>query len=121
MVTTLSRKARLGLMLLGSLLALTLGLITGPASAEAATSTYCTGWQGAWGNCAGAARTLYQTYGWGDQAPVCVSVGGWGYRCSSAAGAGVYSDRVPFNWYNTPNIVNNSGKTNFVHGVALQP
>jgi hypothetical protein len=42
MSTAISQKMRLTLMLLGTLLALTLGLVSGPASAQAATSNYCT-------------------------------------------------------------------------------
>lgn len=122
MSTVISRRARLGLVLLGSLLALTLGLISGPASAQAATSNYCTGWLGGNGGCVGAARWLYQVYGWGDQAPVCVAANeGYAYSCSSAAGVGVYSPNHGTNWFK-PVIVNGSlNSSNFVHGVALQP
>lgn len=121
MSTAISRKAKLSIALMGCLCALALGLISGPASSQAATSSYCTGWLGAWGNCSGAARVLYQTYGWGDQGKVCVSINGWGYQCSSGAGVGVYSDRYPGNWYNNPSIANTTGGSNFVHGIALQP
>jgi hypothetical protein len=120
MVTALNRKARLTLVLLGSLLALTLGVASGPASAEASTSPYCGGWKSAWQDCTGALRYLYQTYGWGDQASVCVAVApGYGTACSSGAGNGVYSARLDTNHYVDPWIKNNSGGNNYVHGVAL--
>ena len=127
MSTTISRKARLGLVLLGSLLALSLGLISGPmsvisgpTSAQAATSNYCVGWmQNRLNYCYGAKRVLYQTYGWGDHGAVCVSaMNGW--YCSSGPGAGVYSAwRSPD--YISPGIMNGINSPNFVHGVALQP
>jgi len=120
MTTTISRKARLGLVLLGSLLALSLGLISGPASAQAATSNYCVGWQQTITNyCFGAKRVLYQTYGWGDHGAVCVTaMNGW--YCSSGPGAGVYSASRPAD-YLSPGIKNAINSPNFVHGVALQP
>ncbi len=120
MSTAISRKAKLTLVLLGSLLALTLGLVSGPAPANASTSGYCTGWLGASNQCTGAHRYLYQAYGWGDQASVCVGLAYWtGWSCSSGAGAGVYSAAVPVNVSTSPVISNNSGKNNFVHGIAL--
>jgi hypothetical protein len=120
MTTTISRKARLSLVLLGSLLALSLGLLSGPASAQAATSNYCVGWQqDRLSNCFGAKRVLYQTYGWGDHGAVCVSaMNGW--YCSSGPGAGVYSAWRPPDYIN-PGIMNGINSPNFVHGVALQP
>jgi hypothetical protein len=42
-------------------------------------------------------------------------------RCTSSAGTGVYSPRLAENHYRNPYIANNSGVTNFVHGIALQP
>ena len=126
MSTAISRKARLGLVLLGSLLALTLGLISGPASAEGATSPYCNPHTlGPWQTCAGVSRKIYQTYGWGDHASVCVWIQNWpsGKNCSAGAGHGVYSGVIPCCFYGgwPPLISNNSAKTNTVHGVALQP
>ena len=121
MVTAISRKARLSLMLLGSLCALTLGLVSAPAPANAAVSYYCTGWLNGGASCWGAQRLHYQTYGWGDQGAVCVAVGGWGGRCSSGPGVGVYSDRAAFSMNVNPFIANSSAKANFVHGVAFQP
>jgi hypothetical protein len=121
MSTAISRRAKLAFTLLGSLCALSLGLISGPASAQAATSGYCTGWLGGQQSCAGAYRTLYQVYGWGDQGPVCVAIDGHAAYCSAGAGAGVYSAPVAVQW-NRPLIWNVNGyKSNFVHGVALQP
>jgi len=120
MTTALNRRARLLLMLMGSLVALSLGLISGPAAAEASTSNYCTGSLGASKECVGSSRWLYQTYGWGDQASVCVSITYWmGPTCSAGAGAGAYSGRIGQHVYSSPWIKNNSGISNFVHGVAL--
>src|SRR5690349_6082713 len=115
MTTALNRRARISLMLVGCLVALSLGLISGPAAAQASTSTYCTGWQNPGGFCSGAVRTLYQTYGWGDQGGVCVAVHlGWPRGCTSSAGTGVYSPRLSSPSYLNPYIANNSGVTNFV-------
>jgi hypothetical protein len=121
MVTAISRRAKLGLVLMGSLCALALGLISGPAPAQAAWSNYCVGWQGGYGYCDGAQRLLYQTYGWGDQGRVCVAVQrGYSQNCSSGAGQGVYSPVWgPGHFF--PFISNNTAGANFVHGVALQP
>lgn len=120
MTTAISRRMRLGLVLLGSILALTLGLISGPASAQASVSNYCGGWLGSGKLCEGAPRYLYQTYGWGDQGAVCVSVVHWmGPTCSSGAGAGVYSGQIGTNVWAVPWIQNIAGGANFVHGVAL--
>ena len=120
MNAVLSRKTKATLVLMASVLALTMGLLSGPASAQASTSNYCTGWLGGGSICEGAPRQLYQTYGWGDQGSVCVSVVLWmGPTCSSGAGAGVYSGQISSNVYATPWIKNNIGGSNFVHGVVL--
>lgn len=122
MTTALNRKGRLFLVLFGSLAALSLGLLTGSGSAQAATSNYCTGWLGGQQDCGGAARSVYQVYGWGDQGAVCVGIYGWtGPSCSSGAGSGVYSGRMPSPVYSSLYMHNNSNGSNFVHGVALQP
>jgi hypothetical protein len=122
MTTALDRKGRLLLMLLGCVAALSIGLTSGSGSAQAATSTYCAGWQNPGGFCSGSPRTLYQTYGWGDQTGVCVAVHlGWPRGCTSSAGTGVYSPRLASPSYLNPYIANNGGVSNFVHGVALQP
>jgi hypothetical protein len=108
------------LMLLGTLAALLLGLITGPATSQASTSPYCGGNLGPRGYCVGATRWLYQAYGWGDQAGVCVAV--WEHTvraCTTSPGTGVYSANVGSNVWALPYIDNNSGVTNYVHGVAL--
>ncbi len=122
MTTAISRRARLALVLLGSLCALFLGLISGPAPAQAAVSNYCTGWLGGNQGCVGASRWMYQSYGWGDQHSVCVAVHpGYPLACSSGAGSGVYSARYQ-PWHFSPTIVNGHlYSANFVHGVALQP
>lgn len=121
MVTALSRKMKLTMVLLGSLCALALGLISGPAPAQAAYSNYCVGWQQNISNyCFGAARALYQTYGWGDHGAVCVTASN-GWYCSSGPGAGVYSARFASPVWANPGIKNGINSPNFVHGVALQP
>lgn len=107
-------------MLLGSICALTLGLLSGPAPANAAVSNYCTGWQPVGGYCVGADRWLYQTYGWGDQGGVCVAVYEYPRACTFSANTGVYSPKSPVLW-TRPIIWNNHNGSNFVHGVALQP
>jgi len=91
-----------------------------PAQANASTSTYCGGWKSPWQECTGGSRPMYQPYGWGDQASVCVGIGGWtGPSCSSGAGAGVYSGKMYANITTYPWIKNNSGGNNYVHGVVL--
>lgn len=120
MTTALNRRARLFLLLLGSVAALGVGLVSGPGSAQAATTTYCAGNLGASQTCVGERRWLHQTYGWGDQAGVCVGIVEIpGEGCTSSAGTGVYSPNTGSNVFKYPYIRNNSGKTNFVHGVAL--
>lgn len=98
-----------------------------PSVAEAGTSPYCNNQNlGGWGWCAGAKRTLYATYGWGDQHSVCVyasqSEGGGGttYKCSGGSGQGVYNP-AGVTAYLYPKISNNAGGSNTVHGVAFQP
>ena len=104
---------------LASLIALATAVAM-PAAADASTSNYCGGWKSAHQECGGESRWLYQTYGWGDQASVCVGIGGWtGTSCSSGAGAGVYSGQMPSNVFSWPYISNNSNGNNYVHGVAL--
>lgn len=120
MAIALSRKAKTGLVILGCIMALTLSLLSGPASAQASTSNYCTGWLGGGGSCTGASRYLYQAYGWGDQGSVCVAMAYYtGWSCSSGAGAGVYSGQMFQNVATSPLISNNYGGNNYVHGVAL--
>ncbi len=103
---------------IGSVVAL--ALVVQPATAGASTSPYCGGWKSPYQECGGEGRWLYQTYGWGDQASVCVGIGGWtGISCSSGAGSGVYSGQMPSNVHSWPYIKNNSNGNNYVHGVAL--
>jgi hypothetical protein len=120
MDTARIRMPRKALMLVGCLVALSLGLITGPASAQASTSSYCGGTLSSRAWCAGATRWLYQTYGWGDQGGVCVAVSGYAsLACTNAANTGVYSANVGSNVWTQPTIQNNTGYPNYVHGVAL--
>jgi hypothetical protein len=110
-------------------IALYLGLLAGaPSQANASLSNYCS--NQTLGNhqaCWGAPRTMYATYGWGDQHSVCVWVtttnGGGpygGFACSSGPGAGAYQP-APFTSYFYPTIENNATGSNLVHGVAYQP
>lgn len=120
MTTTLQGKLRLSLFLMASWLVLVLGLTVGPAAAEASVSNYCGGWQAPFGECSGAPRAMYQTYGWGDQGGVCVGIEYWGTAaCTPYANTGVYSWNVGQNVYSRPWMRNNSSVNNFVHGVAL--
>jgi len=121
MVNAMHRKIRLGLLLLGGLLAMCLGLLTGPASAKAEVTTYCGGWLSA-GNsvCQGAPRWLYEVYGWGEQGAVCVQVGNISVMaCAKHANQGVYSGTgLGYNSWAAPFIINYSSVNNFVHGLA---
>lgn len=119
MVTALNRKARLTMTLVGAMLALSVGLIAGPASAQASTSPYCGGWQAAGHGCFGAARWLYQTYGWGNQAGVCVAWGSSEMYCVPRANEGVYSPNAGSNVWAQPYILNPAGVSNYLNGVAL--
>jgi len=119
MVTAIKRKTKVALAVLGSMLALGVSLSAGPASAQAAITPYCGGWKGPWDWCAGAYRVLYQTYGWGEQAGVCVAPHhGWQVRCTTKANTGVYSDAWNEDMLGAPFISNNSNQNNFVHGLA---
>lgn len=119
MVYVIQRKTKVGLALFGSVLALGVGLLAGPASAQAGISTYCGGWLGPWQTCTGAARQLYEVYGWGEQGNVCVEVVGYGPACSSGAGIGVYAGTgSPNNVQSRPWIKNATSGNNFVHGLA---
>jgi len=120
MSAALSRKAKATFVLMVSVLALSIALLSGPASAQASTSNYCTGWQSSGGSCEGAGRYMYQVYGLGDQGSVCVAMAFYtGWSCSSGAGSGVYSGETFKNVATSPLIKNNFGGNNFVHGVAL--
>jgi len=102
-----------------SLMALAVAIAM-PAAANASTSNYCGGWKSPHQECSGEARWVYQTYGWGDQASVCVGIGGWtGVSCSSGAGSGVYSGQMASNVYSWLYLSNNSNVNNYTHGVAL--
>lgn len=113
------RKGRLIGALAGTMALLVLGLVLGPVSAQASTSPYCGGVLPPEGGCGGAARWLYQTYGWGEQAGVCVGVDGSGYGCTARINEGVYSVNLGSNTWTTPVIRNVGYVNNFVHGVAL--
>lgn len=116
----LTRKARLLVVTAGSIAALSVGLIAGPAAAQASTSPYCGGTLASGGWCFGAARWQYQTYGWGEQGGVCVGIFEYPTRaCTQAANTGVYSADVGSNVWQQPYIGNNVPWSNYVHGVAL--
>lgn len=114
------RKGRLVGALLGTMALLVLGLVPGPVSAQASTSPYCGGWLGPSHWCGGAPRWLYQNYGWGDQAGVCVATNRGGeLYCVGGANQGVYSANAGSNIWAEPIIVNPAGFNNYVHGVSL--
>jgi hypothetical protein len=121
-----SLKAKLWLAAVASFSVLTLAWSLGPPAAHASTSPYCNNQTlSNYGACAGASRTLYQTYGWGDSHSVCVwwRTGGWGSNgnaCSSGPGVGVYSATAPTAPWE-PGINVNAPGSSVVHGVALQP
>jgi hypothetical protein len=73
------------------------------------------------GYCGGPATGMYQDYGWGDQHSVCVDIRPWPgvRRCSSGAGAGVYSGEISKGTGGTPWIENNAPGENYVHGIYL--
>lgn len=125
MPTSILRSPRFVLALAASIGILAVGLIAGHGQAKAAWSVYCNPKPlGPWGYCVGAARTLYQVYGWGDHRSVCVyphtGWGSWG-ACSAGAGAGVYSVPLPEPTLLAPHISNHSAANNTVHGIAYQP
>lgn len=120
MATALIRKTKLTTTLVGAMLALSVGLIAGPASAQASTSNYCGGTLSSGAYCFGATRWVYQTYGWGDQGGVCVGIFGYpSEACTNAANTGVYSANLGSNVWAQPFIHNLPGGSNVVHGVAL--
>jgi len=119
-------RARLWLAGAASVIALAWAWSLGSPPANAATSPYCNNITlSSYNACVGAARNLYQTYGWGDQRSVCVwyRTGGWGSNgnaCSSGPGVGVYSAQTfVYPW--EPGINVNASGSSVVHGVALQP
>lgn len=119
------KKGRLAGALMGTMALLLLGLVLGPVSAQASTSSYC-GNQTlpGYGYCQGAYRMLYQVYGWGDQHSVCVAVSlafNASRSCSSGPEVGVYSERLSSAAMLDPYISNNAAGSNTVHGVAFQP
>jgi hypothetical protein len=122
-----SLKARLWLAVVASFSVLSLTWSLGSPAAQASTSPYCNNQTlSNYGACAGASRTLYQTYGWGDSRSVCVwwRFGGWGSNgnaCSSGPGVGVYSAVAPTSNPWEPGINVNAAGSSVVHGVALQP
>lgn len=101
--------------------------------ASASTSNFCGGQKlagnesGSGFTCVGAGRTMYATYGWGEQHSVCVwaalapgAGGASGYGCSGGPGQGVYV-AASLTTYYYPSISNGAAGWNIVHGVAYQP
>jgi hypothetical protein len=114
------KKGRLVGALLGTMALLALGLILGPVSAQASTSPYCGGVLAPSQWCHGAARWLYQNYGWADNAGVCVALSPRSeLYCVGSANTGVYSANAGSNIWVEPVIVNPAGYNNYVHGVSL--
>lgn len=120
MITAMHRKAKLGLALLGSLLAMSLGLISAPASAQAEITYYCGGWLSSGNSCSGAPRWLHDVYGWGEQGGVCVQVQNIStLNCVWQANTGVYSATgLGYDVHAAPWIKTTTGGSNFVHGIA---
>lgn len=120
------------LAVLGIVLAALLAVSAASATrADAAVSAYCNNinmqspsYPGNF--CTGAARTMYQVMGWGDQRPVCISVGGPSgghgifYGCSGSKGTGVYTPTFGPAFFN-PMISTVGSGSNVVHGVVYQP
>lgn len=116
----ISMKVKLWLAAAAAFSVLAFAGAVGPAAAQASTSNYCGGTLNTGGWCLGAERWLYQTYGWGDQGGVCVSVfEATAIACTSAANTGVYSPNAGSNVWKRPYIRNNVSGANNVHGVAL--
>jgi hypothetical protein len=128
MISAVGRRPR-GVLALGVICAVALSMLLGAAPrAEAGTSVYCNNITlGGSGYCAGAPRTHYAVYGWGDQHSACVfgAVGPdngpyTSYKCSGGPEQGVYNP-YGFTMWLYPKISNNAAGNNTVHGVAYQP
>lgn len=125
MTDSFAHQLKVFLALSGVILGLcSISLFSSPANAEASTSNYCGGSLGGYLSCWGAGRTLYATYGWGDQHSVCVwaawSNGGPGSVACSGGTSGVYNPVGGTN-YMYPAIQNNGQGVQGVQGVAYQP
>lgn len=89
--------------------------------AEASWANFCNPVTlGGYGSCHGGSQYLSQVYGWGDQHSVCVESypTSSSRRCSSGAGAGVYTPNLG-KVAGMPTIANNAAGTNTVHGVVF--
>ena len=116
----ISLKLKLWLAALAALSVLAFAGSAGSAAAQASTSPYCGGVLAGSHGCYGAARWLYQSYGWGDQGGVCVAVGyGYELACVGGPNNGVYSPAAGSNVWSAPYIFNPGPVNNYVHGVAL--
>ncbi len=102
-------------------LATLLVLLFGSGQAQASETTYCGGWLGPRGECAGAARWFNNMYGWGEQGSVCIFNGVSGAKCSGGPKQGVYNPVGELIWA-IPGISNQLWKqNNFVHGITFAP
>jgi hypothetical protein len=75
-----------------------------------------------YGGCyAPASHLMYQVYGWGENASVCVVPEPYGYaeRCSGGPNQGVYSADLGENKPARAAIINHAGVANRVHGLEL--
>lgn len=95
--------------------------LSSPSEADAGAYGFCENavlspYQG----CAGPATTMYQVYGYGDNASVCVlsSAAPSTERCSGGPNQGVYSATFEFE-VGAAYIRNHAGVSNRVHGVYL--
>lgn len=92
-----------------------------PGEAHAGTYGFCENvLLGPYGGCAGPAGNMYQAYGYGENASVCVlsSPNPATERCSGGPNQGVYTGVFPFE-VGAPYIKNHAGVSNRVHGIYL--
>lgn len=94
-----------------------------PGEANAGTYGYCENVVlGPHGYCLGGTVRMYQAYGYGENASVCVAAEPYSgtNRCSGGPNQGVYSGTVPPEQETAvPWIRNNAGVSNRVHGIYL--
>jgi hypothetical protein len=95
-----------------------------PGEAQAGTHGFCENvvLPARNGYCLGGPVNMYQAYGWGENASVCVTAEPYSSttRCSGGPNQGVYSGTIPPESQTAvPWIRNNAGVANRVHGIYL--
>jgi hypothetical protein len=125
MTEALSRQSKGILALVGAISALCLALLVPPPTeAQAAGWTaFCNNqWQGAYGQCTGAARIFNAETAWGEQHSVCVFNIETPAMCSAGPSSTVYSPNGPYHEgyykYLYPQLQNNAQGSNFIHAAA---